>query len=46
MTLAHLLLFGCIPFVLFTLYFGTKGGYYDTDNYDGVGTAHPVLKED
>ena len=27
-------------FVLTTLYFGTKGGYYDTDDYDGNGTAH------
>ncbi|WP_277988746.1 MULTISPECIES: hypothetical protein [Chroococcales] len=29
--------------VLFTvsaLFFGTKNGYYDTDNYDGNGTAH------
>ncbi len=22
------------------LFFGTKGGYYDTDKYDGNGTAH------
>ena len=21
-------------------FFGTKGGYYDTDDYDGNGTAH------
>jgi len=27
-------------FVLATLFFGTKGGYYDTDDYDGNGTAH------
>ena len=27
-------------FVLTTLFFGTKGGYYDTDDYDGNGTAH------
>jgi len=26
--------------VLATLYFGTKGGYYNTDQYDGNGTAH------
>ena len=26
--------------VLATLFFGTKGGYYDTDDYDGNGTAH------
>jgi len=30
-----------IPFVIATLYFGSKkGGYYDTDNYKGNGTAH------
>jgi hypothetical protein len=27
-------------FCLTTLYFGTLGGYYDTDDYDGNGTAH------
>ncbi len=27
-------------FCLSTLFFGTKGGYYDTDAYDGNGTAH------
>jgi len=26
--------------VLATLFFGTKGGYYDSDDYDGNGTAH------
>jgi len=30
-----------IPFVIATLHFGSKkGGYYDTDNYKGNGTAH------
>ncbi len=42
--LGNLLLYVSIPFVLVTLYFGTKGGYYDTDLYDGDGTAHKVLK--
>lgn len=41
--LATILLFSCIPFVTVTLYFGTRGGYYDTDAYDGHGTAHKVL---
>ena len=27
-------------FCLATLFFGTKGGYYDSDDYDGNGTAH------
>tara|TARA_B100000963_G_scaffold314239_1_gene292669 strand:- start:378 stop:533 length:156 start_codon:yes stop_codon:yes gene_type:complete len=35
-----------IPFVTFTLYFGTKGGYYDSDDYDGYGTAHTVLMDE
>jgi hypothetical protein len=34
------LLGGSGLFVLATLFFGTKGGYYDTDKYDGNGTAH------
>ena len=46
LTLATLLIVGSVPFVLATLYFGTKGGYYDSDDYDGYGTAHPVLMDD
>jgi hypothetical protein len=42
--LGNILVFVTIPFVVVTLYFGTKGGYYDTDKYDGDGTAHKVLK--
>ena len=38
--LGTVLLFRCGFFVLATLYFGTKGGYYNTDQYDGNGTAH------
>ncbi len=38
--LGTVLLFGSGLFVLATLFFGTKGGYYDTDDYDGNGTAH------
>ena len=30
-----------IPFVIATLYFGSKkGDYYDSDKYKGNGTAH------
>ena len=39
-SLATVLIFGSGLFVLATLFFGTKGGYYDTDDYDGNGTAH------
>ena len=43
--LGAFLLYASIPFVCATIYFGTrKGGYYDTDQYDGHGTAHKVLK--
>tara|TARA_B100000902_G_scaffold359655_1_gene375670 strand:+ start:409 stop:543 length:135 start_codon:yes stop_codon:yes gene_type:complete len=44
MILSDVLVWMSIPFVLITLYFGTKGGYYNTDKYDGDGTAHKVLK--
>ena len=44
MTLATILVYVSIPFVLVTLYFGTRNGFYDTDKYDGDGTAHKVLK--
>jgi hypothetical protein len=40
LTLASVLLFGSGLFCLSTLYFGTKGGFYDSDDYDGNGTAH------
>ncbi len=40
MLLSKALLFVAIPFVLSALYFGTKGGYYDTEEYKGNGTAH------
>jgi|TARA_B100000900_G_scaffold387741_1_gene379220 hypothetical protein len=46
MILADVLLWVSVPFVLVTLFYGTKGGYYDTDKYDGNGTAHPVKFEE
>ena len=39
----NVLLFISIPFVLSTIYFGIRKGennYYDSDKYDGNGTAH------
>jgi hypothetical protein len=27
-------------FIVASLFFGTKNGFYDSDNYDGNGTAH------
>ena len=37
------LILTALPFVSLTLYFGTKGGYYDSGDNDGHGTAHKVL---
>ncbi len=44
MTLAEILIWVSIPFVLVTTYFGTKGGYYDSDDYTGDGCAHDVKR--
>ena len=44
--LGIILLVTFVPFVGLTLFFGTKGGFYDTDKYDGMGTAHKVLVDD
>ena len=39
--LGRFLLVLAIPFVITTLYFGSKkGDYYDSDDYKGNGTAH------
>ena len=44
MTLADILILVSVPFVVATLYFGTKGGYYNSDNYKGDGCAHDVKR--
>ena len=44
MTLADILIWVSVPFVVTTLYFGTKGGYYNSDNYKGDGCAHDVKR--
>ena len=44
--LETVLILTALPFVSLTLYFGTKGGYYNTEDYDGHGTAHKVLIDD
>jgi len=39
--LGRFLIVLAIPFVVATLYVGSKkGSYYDSDNYKGNGTAH------
>ena len=40
MTLAQLLIPLAILFSVSLVFFGMNGGYYDTDAYDGNGTAH------
>ena len=43
MILSDALLWISIPFVLSTIYFGLRKGennYYETDKYNGNGTAH------
>tara|TARA_Y100001970_G_scaffold135963_1_gene167346 strand:- start:1 stop:135 length:135 start_codon:yes stop_codon:yes gene_type:complete len=44
MILETFLIVAALPFVLLSLYFGTKGGYYDSDNYNGDGCAHDVQR--
>ena len=44
MTLATFLIWASIPFVISTLYFGLKNGYYNSDNYTGDGCAHDVKR--
>ena len=46
MILETFLILAALPFVGLTLFFGTKGGFYDSDKYDGMGTAHKVLVDD
>ena len=38
--LGTVLLGSIVLFPLACLFFGTRGGYYNTDQYDGNGTAH------
>ena len=44
MILETFLMAAALPFVLLSLYFGSKGGYYDSDNYNGDGCAHDVKR--
>ena len=41
--LGTVLLASIVLFPLACLFFGTRGGYYNTDQYDGNGTAHCCL---
>ena len=44
MILETFLIAAALPFVGLSLYFGTKGGYYDSDDYKGDGCAHDVKR--
>ena len=44
MNLSLFLIWVAIPFVLLTVFFGTKNGYYNSEDYDGDGCAHDVQR--
>ena len=44
MILETFLILAALPFVGLTIFFGTKGGYYDSDDYTGDGCAHDVQR--
>ena len=44
MDLTTILFILSLPFVLLTVYFGTKNDFYESDNYKGDGCAHDVKR--
>ena len=44
MILETFVIIAALPFVGLSLFFGTKGGYYDSDDYTGDGCAHDVKR--
>ena len=44
MDLTALLFIISLPFVLLTIYFGTKNDFYESENYSGDGCAHDVKR--
>ena len=44
MILETFLIAAALPFGALSLYFGSKGGYYDSDDYNGDGCAHDVQR--
>ena len=44
MILETVLIITALPFVALSLYFGSKGGYYDSELYTGDGCAHDVKR--
>ena len=44
MDLTVILFIFSLPFVLLTLFFGTKNNFYESENYNGDGCAHDVKR--
>ena len=44
MDLTTILFILSLPFVLLTVYFGTKNDFYESENYKGDGCAHDVKR--
>jgi len=44
LNLSDFLIFVAVPFVLSAVFFGTKNGYYNSDDYEGDGCAHDVQR--
>ena len=44
MNLTVVLFIISLPFVLLTIYFGTKNDFYESENYIGDGCAHDVKR--
>ena len=44
LSLSNFLIFVSVPFVLSAVFFGTKNGYYNSDDYEGDGCAHDVQR--
>tara|TARA_Y100001968_G_scaffold326872_1_gene370788 strand:- start:2196 stop:2330 length:135 start_codon:yes stop_codon:yes gene_type:complete len=44
MDLSSFLIFISLPFVLVTIYFGTRNGFYNSQDYTGDGCAHDVKR--
>ena len=44
MILETFLIAAALPFVSLTLFFGTKNGYYNSEDYEGDGCAHDVQR--
>ena len=44
MNLSNFLIIIAVPFFLSTVFFGTKNGYYNSEDYEGDGCAHDVQR--